>query len=380
MQPFKFKSRPDGNQVVNWYFNSSTGASTHLTSREYIRHGTEKYGVNFCEHLRFQQSLHPYSGYGTTVTNDRVSPLVTCYSTTPTTILSVISSGEKPDMRAIAMAKVGAKANSFSMLNFLNELDELPSVLTGKILLDPITKGTRKKVRRTKVIRDLGRIAPNLYLANAFAIGPLINDIASFGSSIEVASRSLKTANNLIATPTRFFGSRHNFIDFNQRINDYLILRVYGTAENSVGGTLYGSLDMSPEMYRLKSLLDAAGVYVDGAVVWEALPFSFLVDYVLPIGNWLENARNPWVMPTIHSRDCWEITKVQVRFELEWNEPGYWKDPIGHVMATGTLKYFVRNHVQSIDVTPKEGFPQIRLPSARQGVTSLALGLDKFFP
>lgn len=385
MEPFRTRNQPDMFRFIDSIYNTSVSNNRHLVYREYIVDGQEKYGVNHCEHMRFNQTLHPFAGGGTTRGGASVSPLVTCYSVSPDDVLGSLKLDgfQPPDMRAMAMAILGSKANDFSAINFLAELDELPSILTGKIVLEPIENSLKKKIRGKRiprVQRDMGRLGVSLPLAQQFALGPLISDIASWGGSMVQATKRFNAAVAALALPQRFFGQRVYNISVDKiPLNDYLNLSIYGTVVKSAGGFVYGSLDMSEEVFRIKNTLDSIGLYLDGAVVWEAIPFSFLVDYVFPIGRWLEQARDPWVRPTIHSRDCWSITKVQVRFEVEWDEPGYWQSPRHVIVASGELKYFLRNHVQSIDLTPQGGFPQLRLPNPRQGAVVVGLALDKFF-
>jgi hypothetical protein len=88
---------------------------------------------------------------------------------------------------------------------------------------------------------------------------------------------------------------------------------------------------------RLRQFIDVLGVF-DPAALWDVIPFSFVMDWVYHIGNWLHRNR-----PVLFPAEVWvsqymESIKITTkrRWEMTWNEP-----LLGITIPTGDLPYKV---------------------------------------
>lgn len=66
----------------------------------------------------------------------------------------------------------------------------------------------------------------------------------------------------------------------------------------------------------LSHLLDRIGLHPDIATVWDLIPLSFVVDYLLPIGDYLESLSGNWVQ-TMYFRG-WLTAKYEIKCSW-WN-------------------------------------------------------------
>lgn len=85
------------------------------------------------------------------------------------------------------------------------------------------------------------------------------------------------------------------------------------------------------EHARLLSLLDELGVTLNPQIIWNAIPWSFVVDWLLKVGQYLEQFETKNMEPKINIRDgCWSIRRSRyVDAELVCTNPAaygsHWK-------------------------------------------------------
>jgi hypothetical protein len=64
------------------------------------------------------------------------------------------------------------------------------------------------------------------------------------------------------------------------------------------------------EFAQLLGLLDAFGINLNPATIWRAIPFSFIVDWVINVGRWLDRLKLRNMEPAINIRRyCWSIKR-----------------------------------------------------------------------
>lgn len=67
--------------------------------------------------------------------------------------------------------------------------------------------------------------------------------------------------------------------------------------------------DWAKEDANLRGLLDMLGVQVNPRVIWAAIPFSFVIDWVIGIGRWLDQFKTSNLEPRTHiHRYCISVT------------------------------------------------------------------------
>lgn len=73
--------------------------------------------------------------------------------------------------------------------------------------------------------------------------------------------------------------------------------------------------EMSIEQQRLRGLLDTIGLQLNAAVVWEAIPYSFVVDWFVDVGGFLDQFSHDWLSPKVTIIDFCSSLKWDVEVE-----------------------------------------------------------------
>jgi hypothetical protein len=172
-----------------------------------------------------------------------------------------------------------------SMLNFLYELKDFKDImrLMGNFpsLLGKLRRGLRKPgLDPTKPLAEL-------HLLNEFAIKPLVNDLAAISSQL---MHLVSEAENRFQAAGLEIQKSH----FSEILAEENNLTVHSSGYPYYYNGIYKKTTFNATLeykynYSMRSWLDAFtkywGLQFTGEVLWNALPFSFLVDYVAKIGN-----------------------------------------------------------------------------------------------
>lgn len=74
-----------------------------------------------------------------------------------------------------------------------------------------------------------------------------------------------------------------------------------------------GNPIVADDLLRHGAYLDALGIYLNPAIVWDLVPFSFVVDYFLSVGDWLESFAVKNLSARVNILDlCYSIKKAGV--------------------------------------------------------------------
>jgi hypothetical protein len=66
------------------------------------------------------------------------------------------------------------------------------------------------------------------------------------------------------------------------------------------------------EHAKVLGLLDALGINFNPRYVWDVIPWSFVVDWLIDIGRWLDNFEVKNLEPKVNILQyCWSIKKVR---------------------------------------------------------------------
>ena len=178
-----------------------------------------------------------------------------------------------------------------SMINFLYELKDVKELLGQAYNLLRGLKNLRKimsKVSKNPKY-DPSKPLASVYLQNEFGIKPLIRDLATIigqlGEKVQAAQEEFqalgRTEGGLTSHYSEILASNNNFQIGTK--NNY----IYGygiETKTRFTATLRYNYD-----YKLRSDFDAFmkywGLFGSAEAVWEAIPFSFLVDYFIKIGK-----------------------------------------------------------------------------------------------
>lgn len=125
----------------------------------------------------------------------------------------------------------------------------------------------RKSLRKKLRVNDVS----GAWLAIQFGIKPLLNDLQEAAKAYESISklRSL-----------RYTASQTHSISFDDRAS---------TAYNVLPGKSFRTVKYIVTLQENISIARAIGLIDLASVAWEKIPWSFLIDYVIPIGTYLSN-------------------------------------------------------------------------------------------
>lgn len=270
-----------------------------------------------------------------------------------------------------------------SMLNFIIELKDFKS-LARFLCNKPLRKLSNMFRKFFKNKRyDLTKPAAELHLANEFALKPLLSDIASIVNQMTGMIQEVQTQfmEDGLSTNTRHYTELFNISSvtpFGPTWNPQLHV---GESEQL---TFNASLEYTYK-YNMRSTIDAFckywGLKPDAEKIWNAIPLSFLVDYVLKVGNALAiNSRDKNVILNI-SQYCESLLSERTSGWHYNNSHLY-----GPILGVGsnpfppkngkTLVYGIRSTLFTryrTSPTTWTVMPRLAKPSTKQGWNCLAL-------
>lgn len=195
----------------------------------------------------------------------------------------------------------------------LKDFESVPRTIKGILRLP---KGLLRKGRSFLKIVEILRVAADVYLQQKFNISPLISDVQGVYSALAktekrinaLVSRAGKLQNKHfrcsltdmpdsqdVETGKRVFGYRlgindgdltSNAIATNERTVVSEPSQFHAQLQYNYHYTQY-----QLEHARVLALLDAFGVNLNPQIIWNAIPWSFVVDWLVDVGQWLGTTR-----------------------------------------------------------------------------------------
>lgn len=276
---------------------------------------------------------------------------------------------------------------NISMLNFIIELKDFRS-LARFLLNKPLRKLSNMARRlRRKPKFDISKPLAELHLANEFALKPLISDIVNISCQID---ELFTTVQQEFADAGRERNTRHYSEDFLLTEEPSFSATDEARYPHLFAG-LVESLTFTASMeycyqYDMRSTLSAFvkywGLTASKEAIWNALPFSFLIDYFLKVGDALAiNSRDKNVLLET-SQYCESFLSERTSGRhirrsylygpiLGCGENVTYPAPSGYQLIAGDQTTFYTRQVTS----PKTGpvMPRLATPSSKQGWNMLAL-------
>lgn len=251
--------------------------------------------------------------------------------------------------------------SELSSLNSLYELKDLPSLPRT---LRGLAKFAFSRSSR-KTLRELLRAGSDAYLQAQFNVLPLLSDIASIFKAVSSYERRI---NDLLRRAGKL-QSRHyaySFDEFPPSADDsslrYLV-SPFSTGPE-MGNAVYIHRDVGAthsqfhaqieynfnytqyqvEHARLLGALDSLGVNINPAIIWNALPWTFVIDWVFGIGRWLDDHKIENMEPKINIlRYLWSIKRTRETYlTRRHSRVGSWPCPLqntGHVSTVYETAY-----------------------------------------
>jgi len=96
------------------------------------------------------------------------------------------------------------------------------------------------------------------------------------------------------------------------------------------------------ENARLLATLDALGLNLNPVIIWNAIPWTFVIDWVVGVNRFLNSCRTGWMDPqtNIH-RFCWSIKRqrrVTITKKTWWELNGYAADELPSAGPLGVVE------------------------------------------
>lgn len=268
-----------------------------------------------------------------------------------------------------------------SLPNFLLEIDDIRKL--WKSFKSKVAQATgRKKIpKMTKA--EKARVIAGQHLEIDFGILPAYGDIKSiiealrsmeskllafeslFGSVIK-RTRSMEASNNSASGTFGFYAGAPNDLV-------YWSATLERTVEASVAYSPQRPAVWNDADKLIRGYIDALGIELNPRIVWDALPFTFVLDWFFDVGGWLNRFRYDALELPIVTVDSYLQCKQKLKVDWNWNRGA---DPslasVRSGGATYTLEYFHRMPIYP-DAATFAGLGW-KLPSVKQAVQLVSLG------
>lgn len=151
-----------------------------------------------------------------------------------------------------------------------------------------LTRGQRRRLANNAIVwsKDQRKLLANSWLELQYGWRPLVDDV--FGSVQAIAKANMEgglilSKSALVQPDPRVYSRQNIFIRYPA---------LYGVNEWIDGVRTVSAKTRTKVWYRsrsntLTSSLADVGITNPAVLVWELLPYSFVVDWFLPVGNWL---------------------------------------------------------------------------------------------
>lgn len=242
------------------------------------------------------------------------------------------------EMEAIALRKMlPAVKQELSLINSIIELKDFKSIAatTAKAASLSIRKGLTLRKQFRKAYKSMRKwlsdrpseaTAAGLYLQLQFNILPLISDVMAVRRAIASIEEQVRKLVNRAGVPqtTHFTmrgiaeddatdadGEWFYLIDPVRETAPFLQYQICSLSRKVLNDPpvyhaemqyCYTYRNWQVEHAQLLGLLDGLGVNLNPAIIWNALPWSFVVDWLVGVSRWLNDRKTLNMEPQINMR------------------------------------------------------------------------------
>lgn len=237
-------------------------------------------------------------------------------------------------------------SKTFSLANFIYELKEVSNLVS---------------VFKTKLLSFAG--VGNANLAYQFGIAPLMGDIQAIYDVVLNLRRRIKAWNSQIGK-TKIYNSHITYRTINETVSANPEFSLYSNKiEYQIVGKIRAHAYFEPqyisELDTEKLFTKFLGLNAPISIVWQALPFSFLVDWVVSVGDMIDTYENSNNLVQVRSPVIGYSVKIEIKSSNSytfkaWPDP--WSDgtfarPSGpHGIRLDTYSLFQRTRVPAKDI------------------------------
>ena len=243
-------------------------------------------------------------------------------------------------------------AQDWSLVNFLLEWRDVLNSVKRWFSKGDLRERYEALLGRNASLRGRARALANERLAYSFGDKNLISDMRTFLTIIATwreradrlfaKSQLLNRVHYKVIGPTGYGNRTSIGFPIFQAPESELIWDRDVTAE--VHGTMSYRFLLPKQttwLARLCQLMDSLGVRLDLGVAWDAIPFSFVIDWFVKIGEYVhKNASIDWQHADLLTIDFCESLKLTVTDTLKWER--YCRDPLGPFVVKGSTDIATR--------------------------------------
>jgi len=180
--------------------------------------------------------------------------------------------------------------------------------------LKDLNKRYRKNARKL-VLRELFKLGSSAYLTNEFGLKPALADLTSILDGVISYKEQLRKLLEEQGKRRTLYFSRPLTTLFPESDDNVLIPvvggyyngnRFYRKVERIEEPVFHCSMEFSYQMPNLalealetRALLDAVGLNWNPQIIWNAIPWSFVVDWLVGVNRWLGNTRMNNIEPEV---------------------------------------------------------------------------------
>jgi hypothetical protein len=209
-------------------------------------------------------------------------------------------------------------------LSLLNTLFELKDWKTLLRTIDRVKAALATFViRGPKPLRTLLRGTSDVYLQSQFNVLPLLSDLTSINAALRSVSKNLKwlkanagkrltthygrTLSNAYVDGTYTLDSLFDTVTtVTSKIQSRRFVRYTARSFNATLDYAYSIRNLSGLSDEAAALLDALGVNLNPSIIWNAMRWTFVVDWVIGVSRWLDQFKVRNIEPATNIYQyCW---------------------------------------------------------------------------
>lgn len=227
-----------------------------------------------------------------------------------------------------------------SILNSIHELKDFASLkhsFRDALSLTVALKAIRQKnlagklftrIYKIEILREVLRNTSSGYLQWSFNIAPLIRDVKGLIAALRTVERRL----NALITSAAKTQRKHYIVPLSELRDSDETTAMTGLGYPQWGRTAasksrrlvysepskfhvmieynYNYTQFQLEHARVLSYLDAIGVNLNPAILWNATKWSFVVDWIISVGRWLDQFKVVNMKPVVNIRRAlWSVSR-----------------------------------------------------------------------
>jgi hypothetical protein len=270
---------------------------------------------------------------------------------------------------------------SISLTNALLEFRDLPRLLTSIGKWSKLARRLRYRYKRRRKVtlqdaKEYVKTFSDSHLAYTFGLKPMIQDVKEtilslmeyrqridefIKQSEEVQSKHYKKVlDDAKSTTTRYSQS-------------FMNIKQYSTVKATLHCGMHYKYriltDLRSDLAKLNAIRDMVGLHLNYEVIWDSIPFTFILDWIVPVGAFLRQFNQNVVKVKLDVIQCYysykatHVAYVRVDYSKACNEYG---TRVQKQTALGSNSLYIRKKC-----TPESG--TYFTSGARFGPTQLAL-------